>query len=78
MRFDPDEIAVIDTLLKRAGVPLAEVCRRSGVHATTWQRWRKRAAGDLTQSSPSVATWKKVDDVLNAVLAADVEKESAA
>ena len=46
---------------KAAGIPLAEVCRRSGVAWSTVWRWQK---GKI---SPSLSTLQRVTDVLDAI-----------
>lgn len=34
------DIAAIEAELTRLHVPVAELCRRAGIEASTWQRWK--------------------------------------
>lgn len=45
--LDPAKIEDMEEALRARRVPVAELCRRAGINATTWGRWKK---GDFAPS----------------------------
>lgn len=51
----PAEVQSIETRLKEAGYPVAELLRRARVDVAQWQRWK---AG---KQDPRMGTWAKIE-----------------
>jgi transcriptional regulator with XRE-family HTH domain len=60
--LDPAKIEDMEEALKARQVPVAELCRRAGINATTWGRWKK---GDF---SPSYRAGKAVADAFERLI----------
>lgn len=63
-------IASVEARAKAAGLPIAELCRRAGVHPTTFSRWK------LSEKNPepvgiTFSTLAKIEAVLAASNPAD-------
>ncbi len=48
------EIRLIETRLRRAGFPVAEMLRRADVDVAQWQRWK------TGKQTPLVTTWQRI------------------
>ena len=57
-------IAAIEDRARRAGLPIAEVCRRAGVHPTTFSRW-KLGSGKRAPSGATVKSLAAIEGVLD-------------
>jgi alanine-synthesizing transaminase len=49
-------IASLEDRARRAGLPIAEVCRRAGVHPTTFSRWKSKGNGATVKSLAAIET----------------------
>jgi predicted transcriptional regulator len=57
--------ADIERLAQRAGIPIAEVCRRAGVAPSIFSRWK---AG---KTEPNLDNYRRIRDAVTAVPSAD-------
>lgn len=57
------EIAGIEQDLSRAGKTVKDLCAAAGVNRSTWTRWKAGA------TEPNMATWRKVQAELQALVA---------
>lgn len=67
-------IASIEDRAKGLGLPMAEVCRRAGIHPTTFSRW-KLSGENL---DPTGATIKSLTKLEAALFAAETAQDRAA
>ena len=48
------EIRLIETRIKRAGFPVAEMLRQADVDVAQWQRWK------TGKQTPMMTTWQRI------------------
>ena len=67
-------ISIFERRAKSAGLPMAEICRRAGVHPTTFSRWKQ----SLRNPAPIAATTRSLEAIDRALVAAENPAEKIA
>ncbi|GBD48146.1 hypothetical protein METY_1359 [Methylopila sp. Yamaguchi] len=65
-------ISQFEDRLKQAGISVRRACREAGIAPSTWTRWKSGT------TSPTLATWEKVEDAAEALIAGASQEVASA